>query len=792
MDLISSKKFPFKSVLSLKLLIEYWEQAINNGELIVGAAELQERLNNAPELREPILDPLILEKHRDLVQFLMGAVIPNAARDTERMGAMRPFNFEPFYDTPGFSATLNTAFFDETVKTNFPDNHMELGKTAKACIMILQKVYGVKMNFEKPILFTIHDKKTGLDKVFKVAINGRFCEIITHVPPKPIEKNVMNFLLEKVYDIDLWLQYLRPEDFEFQGFMVVQLIDVTEQEMLSSIKYDLLEKNAVIRKETFASIQQKLRSLFEVPGLRLGLGFLDPINNLVLSGEDGQNWKSLAEGSGNCVLCNDYGGSIYERSWLDRRTINIEDLAEYQQPAIVEKALLDGGVRNLLLAPLVDESGTIGILELATGSPGAINPTNAYRVEHVLPMFTSAVKRVKEEMYTEVRALIQEECTAIHPSVTWRFLEAGMNLMNRRRLDEKAALEEIVFKDVYPLFGLSDVRNSSSERNLAIQQDLLHNLRLAKDLLSKILSLKKLPVVEEVISKGDEQVRKLTRGLASGDENNVLEYLKFEIAPLLEHFQGEPALAQHIADYRAALDPVYGVVYQRRRTFEESLGMINNMIGAYLDEAEGRAQEMFPHYFEKFRTDGVEFTLYVGNSLVKEKKFDAFYLKNFHLWQLMTMIEIDHRMDALKPTLKNALDITQLILVHDQPISVRFRPDEKRFDVDGAYDIRYEIVKKRIDKANIKSTGERLTQPGKIAVVYYTSKVADEYKRYFQYLAGRNLILPAFEDVELEELPGVSGLRALRIQIVKSGKHEINEHVNLLKDIESLVLSPES
>jgi hypothetical protein len=784
MKLDSTAKFPFKSTLSLKLLIEYWEDVIRKGELVVGAAELQERLNNAPELRQPITDESILEKHKDLVQFLMGAVIPQAARDTERMAAMVPFQFHSFFDTPGFRTTLNLAFFDETVTTNFPDNHMELGKTAKACIMILQKVYGVKMNFEKPILFTIHDKKTGIDKVFKVVINGRFCEIITKGAQKPIEKNVLNFLLEKVYDRDLWTQYLRPDDYEFQGFMVVHLIDVTEQEMLSSIKYDLLEKNAVIRKETFTSIQHRLRSLFEIPGLRLGLGFLDPGNNLVLSGEEGQNWKSVAEGNGQCILCNDYGGSIYERSWLDKKTINIEDLSAYQNPAKVEQALLDGGVRNILLAPLIDESGTIGILELATDAPGAINPTNSYRVEQVLPMFTAAVKRVKEEMYTEVRALIQEECTAIHPSVTWRFLDAGVNLMNRRRLDDKAALEEIVFKDVYPLFGLSDVRNSSSERNHAIQQDLLDNLRYAKEMLLKIHALKKLPVVEEVISKGDEQMRKLSRGLASGDENNVLEFLKFEIAPLLEHFQAEPALAQHIEEYRSKLDPVYGVVYQRRQTFEESLSSINNMIGEYLDEAEGSAQEMFPHYFEKFRTDGVEFTLYVGNSLVREKKFDAFYLKNFHLWQLMTMIEIDHRMDALKPTLKNALDITQLVLVHDQPISVRFRPDEKRFDVDGAYDIRYEIVKKRIDKANIKNTGERLTQPGKIAIVYYTSKVADEYKRYFQYLAGRNLILPNFEDVELEELPGVSGLRALRIQIVKSNKHELDEHPNLLKDIE--------
>ena len=755
---------------------------------MVGASELKERLHEAPELREPITDPAVLEKHKPLINYLMGAIIPSAVRDSERMAAMLPFQFQPIYQTPGFRATLDTAFIDEMVTTNFPNNQMELGKTAKACLMILQKIYGVKLNSEKPVLFTVHDKVTGLDKVFRVVINGRFCEIIPRVTPKPIEKEVINFLLDKLYDLDLWLQYIHPDDFEFHGFMVMQLIDVTDHEMLSSIKYDLLEKNAVMRKETFASIQQKLRSLFEIPGLHLGIGFLDPSNNLVLSEEAGHHWKSIAEGKGNCLLCDDYSGSIYERSWVDKRLINIEDLTEYKGPSKVEKALLDNGVKNILLAPLIDENGTIGILELATDSPGAINSSNAHRVEHVLPMFTAAVKRVKEEMFTEVRAVIQEECTAIHPSVTWRFFDAAVNLMARRRHDEKAAMEEIVFKDVYPLFGLADVRNSSSERNHAIQQDLLENLRFAKELLVRINAMKRLPVVEEVISKGDEQMNKLNRGLASGDENNVLEFLKFEIGPLLDHFQNEPALAESIHEYRSRLDPVYGVIYDRRRTFEESLGVINNMIGAHLDEAEGEAQQMFPHYFEKFRTDGVEFTLYVGNSLVKEKKFDAFYLKNFHLWQLMTMIEIDHRMDLLKPTLKNSLDITQLILVHDQPISVRFRPDEKRFDVDGAYDIRYEIVKKRIDKAHIKTTGERLTQPGMIAIVYYTSKVADEYKRYFQYLAGRGLIHPEYEDLELEELPGVSGLRALRIQITKSEKNIPVTTSSLLKDIEEMVL----
>ena len=53
--------------------------------------------------------------------------------------------------------------------------------------------------------------------------------------------------------------------------------------------------------------------------------------------------------------------------------------------------------------------------------------------------------------------------------------------------------------------------------------------------------------------------------------------------------------------------------------------------------------------------------------------------------------------------------------------------DQKQFDVDGAYNVRYEIVKKRIDKSYIKGTTERLTQAGKIAIVYSNDSDATEY-----------------------------------------------------------------
>src|SRR5262249_55964894 len=140
-------------------------------------------------------------------------------------------------------------------------------------------------------------------------------------------------------------------------------------------------------------------------------------------------------------------------------------------------------------------------------------------------------------------------------------------------------------------------------------------------------------------------------------------------------------------------------------------------------------------------------------------------LKNLRLWQLQTACGIALRTERLKDRLATPLEVTQLILVQHAPLAIRFRFDEKRFDVDGAYNVRYEIIKKRIDKAVIRGTTERLTQPGKIAIVYSHGAEAAEWRDYIAYLQQRGYLTRELEEVELEELQGAHGLRALRVGV---------------------------
>jgi hypothetical protein len=111
------------------------------------------------------------------------------------------------------------------------------------------------------------------------------------------------------------------------------------------------------------------------------------------------------------------------------------------------------------------------------------------------------------------------------------------------------------------------------------------------------------------------------------------------------------------------------------------------------------------------------------------------------------------------------LDATHLILVNRSPVSIRFRFDEKRFDVDGAYDIAHEIIRSRIDKATVRNRDERLTQPGQIAIVYSRPDEFQEMSRHISFLQNQGYLRDEVESLELNDLPGVQGLKALRVGV---------------------------
>lgn len=214
------------------------------------------------------------------------------------------------------------------------------------------------------------------------------------------------------------------------------------------------------------------------------------------------------------------------------------------------------------------------------------------------------------------------------------------------------------------------------------------------------------------------------------------------------------------------------------------MNMVINAVNKYLEKMQDEVQQAYPSYFEKFRTDGVEYDIYIGQSIAPLKPFSDIYLKNLRLLQLSSMASIAKLSEKIAAGLNKYIQTTQLIFIHSQPIAIQFRTDEKRFDVECAYNIRYHIVKKRIDKVLIKGSLERLTQPDKIALVYTNQQDANEYIGYIKYLQRQNILSNDLEELELEELQGVNGLKALRVGVVKDEEVEEASYINPGKNLQ--------
>ena len=67
---------------------------------------------------------------------------------------------------------------------------------------------------------------------------------------------------------------------------------------------------------------------------------------------------------------------------------------------------------------------------------------------------------------------------------------------------------------------------------------------------------------------------------------------------------------------------------------------------------------------------------------------------------------------------------------------------------------------------HLKNSEERLTQPGKIAIVYSQHRELEEYLEFIEYLQHEKLLGEDIEHLDLEDTQGISGLKAVRVNVL--------------------------
>lgn len=761
--------FPFKTLLSMRPLMEYWSTQFSDESQRFQhiSQEIQQYVDKHPSILESYDDSAsFIAEHEEIVDLLFGGVFPLVMTDNLLGYAAPPFVMRPFYVTYG----LQLLVADSGLEIHF-EQLGELHKipySIRACIIILQKYYGADVEPVMPLIFRLQHEDTSLERYYKTTSLLDFLQVKTKKKAPEISEEQLDHLLQNTEDEALWLSTISPEVFYFEGFFFAVMNDVTEMETLSRLRKILLAPNPFMVIESAIAVADLTRNYLGLSDMEMGISALDYPTEHSLAHRYKIHYP-IASDIGH-FLSPENAGSVYDRACQRHRIQTISDLRQLSSPAPIERALINGGFRSLMVVPLRDQKKRIiGLIELASPRPYIFTRIKELKFKEILPLYDIAIEESRKFVENRIQSVIQEQFTNIHPSIQWKFTETAFNyLVDQDHSEEVVSLEEIRFGGIYPLFGQVDINSSTEIRNRAVKADVLKNLMLLESVIGIAYEKSRFHLLKKYAYEVKHKLFEVQNNFDSGLETIVSDLLLDDIHPVLRQLrENNPVLAEKIDEYFNALHPRLQIVFEAREDYEKSLNKINRTIGSYLDEQEIINQKVIPHYFEKYKTDGFEYTMYLGQSLLQHGHFSIHHLQNLRLWQLKSMVELHHILENQRPSLSLDMTVSYLILVFNSTLNISFRMEEKRFDVDGAYHIRYEVLKKRVDKALIAGTKKRLTCHDKISIVFLQDKDKQEYLAYLQYLIEEELLDNEIEEVDLEKVQGVQGLKALRVAFKK-------------------------
>jgi len=768
-DINDHIELPFKIKISFDSLLKFYEKVAKGDDpfLAAKAERILKVQEPYPLLRDGFSEFKYLEKYQQEIKVILQDSFNEVLTKNEIKTASIPFHSLRFNSSERFKKIIKDAGADFNLEViNLPENDTYI----LACTIILNAIYGYDIDFKRPFFYEIPDGN-GIMRRYKILYNADFAEIIKTESAPEITQDDYNALLDNFDNMALWREKFPPNSYIFKGFVISNVFDTTIDAAISEIKSTLLVSGKRQSKNFIINFQDTFRALLGINDIEVGIVIYNKeeetfervigkgINSYLLGNNEVLKCETaLCEGSYKAILKNN-------------RYFSISDVDKFYDATNGDaqfKTLYQQGIKSAIFAPLNDDDKILGVLELVSKTPKALNSINANKLEDVMPFIVTSVLRSKEEEANLIEAIIQQECTSIHPSVSWKFRDAARQfLKDTQEFGETAVFGKIVFKDIYPLFGQMDVKGSSDARNLATQKDLSLQLNYALKIFDGILQDEKLPIYEQMQYQIDTFINEIKVDFKVDTEQRVVNFLKKDVEPIFKfQVKRDISMQAEIQNYFKKLDTHLDLIYFYRKNYDDTISLINKNMALLLDQKQVEAQEMYPHYFERYKTDGVEHNMYIGEAITKEKSFNKVYLYNLRLWQLQVMCEMENEYYQHRSDYPIALEVASMILVFNQPLSIRFRMDEKQFDVDGTYNARYEVVKKRVDKAFIKGTEERITQNGKIAIIYSQKEDEQEYLQYIHFMQSRKLLAEEIEIVELEHLQGVTGLKAIRVSVL--------------------------
>jgi GAF domain-containing protein len=700
------------------------------------------------------------EAYNDLLQLVAGIVNPFRKED-EIWAISSPIPDAIYFHTAGFSKFMRDKHVDKhgTVHTEAST----LQKMKFVYRLVFEHCYQIPQGAFEEMVFAYAGSEKESKGFYSVNLDTRFLSVKAKSLLPQVDRSLIEDFMLNGSNIGLIQQILPLSLFTLTGFSVITLKDVTVTKAIERIQHVLANHSYDV--EEYAEVISSLKELVGKPHVEFGLlPFLSVNDKSVLPGIDKSQSIIAAATYQSGISAEDFHSMINEYH-QNPRTIVVNSKRDQQNNDDPFVNVLDrSSIHAYAFLPVYYRQQLVGILEIFSSEENQFDKKLFSNLEPALPLVGQLLQYTSFQMNENIDRVIREHFTSLQPSVQWKFNEVAWKFLQNPAASEA---EPIVFENVFPFYGAIDVRNSTFERNKAVNEDIQYQLNLLGETLESIGKVNYSRTVDAMNTQCQYWQEAMDEYMDTKDEKKLYHFLETAVHPFLRKMKLEyPETKAVINEYLASTDESLGKTSRNRFEFEASLQQINNALNRYFEKAQHEVQKIFPSYFAKFRTDGIEYDIYTGQSIAPSQPFDSRFIKDIRKWQLRSMIEVTHLTRKLLPYMPRPLETTQLIFVHSSAIDISFRKDERRFDVEGAYNIRYEIIKKRIDKIHIKGTEERLTQPGKIAMVYFTQLEAQDYLKYIADFQKQGLLTDQVEYLELDEIQGISGLKGLRVTVV--------------------------
>ncbi|SHF08790.1 GAF domain-containing protein [Chryseobacterium vrystaatense] len=762
------KDSPFQVYISFKKYLDVLEHIRYNDRLeyrVNYAESLIERTKNFQELKDGFEDTTLLEKHKDLIRLILADLFPTGLTNNEIKAASIPLSNITFNYTERFKDILKDAGKDFEIELrNIDDNEFYVF----CCCLILQSYFKKDIKSTIPLYYDIPNKM-GIMKHYKITVNSDFTDVYPTEYAKIPSDDVLDMLLENLDDFQLWKKYFPSKSWVLKGFAIISLVDCTTEVALSDLKSSMIE----IDPEDLSpneNLVEIFKSYFDVPQLNFGLMLFDkkdqklgrlPIYENVFTHHVLDFWINAFDEETRKYTFNNLNHN--SKPIVISNVANLDDNIK----ALPSFSILrDNNINSFMVIPIMKDNELLAIMEFTSPMANSFNGLKLKKMEFFTDMILFSLNRFSFEKNYQIEAIIQREYTSIHDSVVWKFRNEAEKYFNASLGKKMYTLKQISFKNLTPLFGFSDIRSSSEKRFNLMLEDLNQQLDSLHEIFMMINSdSEKYLLALEVFEN------ELNNEIKADTEQRLQRLLREEVHPYLQgklELKTDREIKTKIKDYFIQVFPQTDLFYANRKSLDESITLVNRKLADMLDESQVKAQQIFPHYYERFKSDGVEHNLYIGHNIAPDLNYTSKDVNKLRYWQLKTMCNMEREFHNFKRDLPIRLDIASLIFVYNEKIDIRFRMDEKRFDVDGAYNSYYEIIKKRLDKAHVKDSSERITCPGKITIVYFGMENQKEYLEYINKLQKKGILQNDVEFLKVEDLQGITGLLALRISLTNS------------------------